>query len=63
MKGVSIVVAAALCGAVVTIAVRGTPAPAAPNPPPLGTAEVVVTDLSSSVLTGGTLGYAPSRPW
>jgi hypothetical protein len=62
VKGAAIVVAAALCGAVVTIAVRGTPAPAAPNPPPLGTAPVVVTDLSSSVLTAGTLGYAPSPP-
>jgi hypothetical protein len=62
VKGAAIIVAAALCGGVVTIAVRGTPAPAAPNPPPLGTAQVVVTDLSSSVLTQGTLGYAPSPP-
>jgi hypothetical protein len=62
VKAVAIVVAAALCGAVVTIAVRGTPAPAAPNPPPVGTARVVVTDLSSTVLTEGTLGYAPSPP-
>jgi hypothetical protein len=62
VKGVAVVVAAALCGAVLTIAVRGTPAPAAPNPPHVGTARVVVTDLSSSVLTEGTLGYAPSVP-
>ncbi|MBV8463634.1 MAG: hypothetical protein JO368_10095, partial [Acidimicrobiales bacterium] len=53
---------AALCGAVVTVAVRGTPAPAAPNPPPLGTVAVVRTDLSSTVLTEGTLGYTASPP-
>jgi hypothetical protein len=58
----AVVVAAALCGSLVTIAVRGTPAPAAPNPPPMGLARVVRTDLSSSVLTQGTLGYAPSVP-
>jgi uncharacterized membrane protein YgcG len=61
-NAVAAIVAAALCGALVTVAVRGTPAPAAPNPPPLGTARVVVTDLSSSVLTQGTLGYAPTLP-
>jgi multidrug efflux pump subunit AcrA (membrane-fusion protein) len=54
--------AAALCGAAVTIALRGTPAPAAPSAPPLGTASVVRTDLTNSVLTQGTLGYAPSPP-
>lgn len=59
-KGVAVVAAAALCGSVVTIVLRGTPAPAAPSPPPVGTARVVVTDLSSSVLTEGTLGYAAS---
>ena len=53
---------AALCGAVVTIAVRGTPAPAAPAPPPVGLAHVVQTDLASSVLTEGTLGYQASVP-
>jgi len=37
--------AAALCGAVVAVAVRGTPAPAAPNPPPMSTAVVDRTDL------------------
>ncbi len=55
-------VAAALCGAVVTVAVRGTPAPAAPAPPPIGTATVVRTDLASTVLTQGTLGYTASPP-
>ena len=59
---VAVVVVAALSGSVVTIALRGTPAPAAPKPPPVGTAEVVRTDLSSSVRTAGTLGYAPSPP-
>jgi len=53
---------AALCGAAVAIAVRGTPAPAAPSAPPVGTATVVRTDLVNSVLTQGTLGYAPSPP-
>jgi uncharacterized membrane protein YgcG len=62
LKGVAVAVTAAVCGGVVTIAVRGTPAPATPNPPRVGTAQVVVTDLSSSVLTAGTLGYAPSPP-
>jgi hypothetical protein len=55
-------VAAALCGAVVAVAVRGTPAPAAPNPPPMSTAVVQRTDLSSTVLAEGTLGYTPSAP-
>jgi hypothetical protein len=54
--------AAALCGAAVAIALRGTPAPAAPTAPPLGTAAVERTDLTDSVLTQGTLGYAPSPP-
>lgn len=53
---------AALFGAAATLAVRGTPAPAAPNPPPVGTATVVRTDLVSSVLTQGTLGYTTSPP-
>jgi hypothetical protein len=60
-RGVALV-AAALCGAAITIAVRGTPAPAAPNPPPVGTATVVRTDLASTVLTQGTLGYTTSPP-
>ena len=53
---------AALCGAAVAIALRGTPAPAAPSAPAVGTATVVRTDLVNSVLTQGTLGYAPSPP-
>src|SRR5271169_5705344 len=61
-KGVLALVAAALCGAAITVAVRGTPAPAAPIPPPLGTASVVRTDLTNSVLTEGTLGHSPSPP-
>jgi hypothetical protein len=61
LKGV-VVAAAALCGAAVTVAVRGTPAPAAPNPPPVGTATVVRTDLASTVLAQGTLGYTASPP-
>jgi hypothetical protein len=61
-KGALALLAAALFGAAVTIAVRGTSAPAAPAPPPVGTATVVRTDLTDSVLTQGTLGYAPSPP-
>ena len=61
-KRVVALAAAAACGAAVTIAVRGTPVPAAPNPPPVGTATVVRTDLASSVLTEGTLGYTASPP-
>jgi hypothetical protein len=62
IKGGAVVIAAVLCGAAVTVAVRGTPAPAAPNPPPVGTATVVQTDLASTVLTQGTLGYTTSPP-
>ena len=54
---------AALAGAVGAIAVRGgQAAPAGPAPPRLGTATVVRTNLVSTALTGGTLGYAPARP-
>jgi hypothetical protein len=62
VKGTVALAAAALCGAVVTIALRGTPAPAAPNPPPVSTAAIVRTDLASTVLTQGTLGYTTSPP-
>jgi len=61
-KGAVALGAAALCGAAVAIALRGTPAPAAPSAPPVGTATVERTDLIDSVLTQGTLGYAPSPP-
>ena len=54
---------AALAGAVTAVAVRGgQAASAAPAPPRLGTATVVRTNLVSTALTGGTLGYAPARP-
>jgi peptidoglycan hydrolase-like protein with peptidoglycan-binding domain len=57
------VAAAAVAGAVLTVAVQGgAPAPAAPTPPRVATATVVRTDLSTTVLTAGTLGYAPTRP-
>ncbi len=55
-------VVAAVCGGIVTVAVRGTPAPAAPSPPALSTSAIVRTDLSSTVLAQGTLGYASSPP-
>lgn len=55
--------AAALAGAVTAVAVRGgQAAPAAPAPPRLATATVVRTNLVTTALTGGTLGYAPARP-
>ena len=56
-------VAAALAGAVAIVAVRGgQAAPAAPAPPRLATATVVRTNLVTTALTGGTLGYAAARP-
>ena len=61
-RATALAVAAGLCGAAVAFVVRGAPAPAAPNPPPVGTATVVRTDLASSVLTEATLGYTPSPP-
>jgi hypothetical protein len=56
------VAAAALGGAVTTVAVRGAPAAPPPAAPPVSTAAVVRTDLATTVLTPGTLGYAPTRP-
>jgi hypothetical protein len=58
----TVLIAAALCGAAVAVAVRGTPAPAAPNPPSVGTAAVTRTDLASNILAQGTLGYTSSPP-
>jgi hypothetical protein len=56
-------IAAAIAGSVVTFAVRGKPAASAPRPaPPPETANVVVTDLTTTALTEGTLGYLPTRP-
>ncbi len=57
------ILAAAIVGSVATIAVRGgSSVPAAPKPPPVTTATVVRTTLADSVLTAGTLGYAPTDP-
>jgi Putative peptidoglycan binding domain len=61
-KAVVALVAAALGGAVITVAVRGAPPPATPSPPPVGTATIVRTDLASTVLAQGTLGYTTSPP-
>jgi hypothetical protein len=64
----SLVVSASLAAAVVvgivaTVAVLGgTPAPAAPAAVALSTATVVRTNLATTVLTGGMLGYAHARP-
>jgi peptidoglycan hydrolase-like protein with peptidoglycan-binding domain len=56
--------AGAIAGAVAVVAVRGgaAAAPAAPVPPRLATATVARTNLVTTVLTGGTLGYAATRP-
>jgi peptidoglycan hydrolase-like protein with peptidoglycan-binding domain len=57
--------AAALAGGVAVVAVRGgqaAPAAPAPAPPRLATATVVRTNLVTTALTGGTLGYAAARP-
>jgi peptidoglycan hydrolase-like protein with peptidoglycan-binding domain len=63
LAGPGLLAGAALAGAVAAVAVRGgTPAPAPPAPPPVSTATVVRTDLATTVLTAGTLGYAPTRP-
>src|SRR5215470_12727987 len=54
---------AAAAGAVAMVAVTGgAPAPAAPAAPPVTTARVTRTNLVTTVLTEGTLGYAASRP-
>ena len=55
--------ACALAGALAAVALTDGPsAPAAPRGPELTTAAIVRTDLSTTVLTGGTLGYAPTTP-
>ena len=55
--------AAVVAGAVAAVAVRGgQTATAAPAPPRVATATVVRTNLVSTALTGGTLGYAAARP-
>ncbi|MDF2435559.1 MAG: hypothetical protein JWP44_5192 [Mucilaginibacter sp.] len=54
---------AVIVGSVVALSLRGgASAPAAPAPPPVTTATIVRTDLRTSVLTGGMLGYAPAAP-
>jgi Putative peptidoglycan binding domain len=54
---------AAASGAVVMVAVTGgAQAPAAPAAPPVTTARVARTNLVTTVLTEGTLGYAASSP-
>jgi peptidoglycan hydrolase-like protein with peptidoglycan-binding domain len=56
-------IAAAATGVVATIALRGGQAPASPPaPPPVTTATVERTNLVTTVLTAGTLGYAATNP-
>lgn len=53
----------AVAGAVVTVVITGTaPRPPVMHHPRLSTAIVRRTDLATTVLTEGTLGYAPSPP-
>ncbi len=57
------VLGAAVAGSVVTIAVRGgSTTPATAGLPPLSTATVMRTNLATTTLTAGTLGYAPTDP-
>ena len=54
---------AGLTGVVATVAVTGGVAsPGAPQRVRVSTATVRMTDLATTVLTAGTLGYAPARP-
>jgi Putative peptidoglycan binding domain len=58
----SAVLGAAVAGSVATIAVRdGSAAPTTAGLPPLSTATVVRTNLATTTLTAGTLGYAPTE--
>jgi hypothetical protein len=57
------VLGAAVAGSVATIAVRGgTTTPATAGLPPVSTATVMRTNLATTALTAGTLGYAPTDP-
>jgi peptidoglycan hydrolase-like protein with peptidoglycan-binding domain len=54
---------AAVAGSVATIAIGGGSSTSASTvPPPVTTATVVRTDLVTTTLTEGTLGYAPTDP-
>jgi len=56
-------VAAFIVGSVVTITVRGGATQSAlPPPPQVASAPVVRTDLATTTLTEGQLGYAPTYP-
>jgi peptidoglycan hydrolase-like protein with peptidoglycan-binding domain len=59
----AVLAATAAAGAVTAVAVRGgTAAAVPPAPVRLATARVVRTDLSTQMLTAGTLGYALTPP-
>jgi len=63
MLGSAALVVAAATGAVVAVTVTGgRQAPAAPRPARLSTATVVRTNLATTALTPGVLGYAAARP-
>jgi hypothetical protein len=59
---VATMVGAAVIGSVATITLRHATPVALPPPPPVSTTGVVRTDLVTTVLTEGALGYAPSEP-
>lgn len=57
------VLGSAVAGAVLAIVLRGgAPAPTVAAPTPVSTASVVRTNLTTSVLTEGTLGFGSSTP-
>jgi hypothetical protein len=57
------VLAAAMTGGVAALTIRGSaPAPAGSPTPPASTTTVVRTNLTTTVLTEGALGYGPSAP-
>jgi peptidoglycan hydrolase-like protein with peptidoglycan-binding domain len=58
----ALLTASVMTGAIMAIAVRGGATAPASAPPPVAFAPVVRTDLATTVLTGGTLGYSQARP-
>jgi hypothetical protein len=59
----AMLIAAAVVGSVATFAVRGRPAASAPpSGPPPATATVVVTDLTTTAVTEGSLSYLSTNP-
>jgi hypothetical protein len=59
---VGLLVLGAAVGSFATITVWGGSSAAVPAPPPVTTATVMRTDLVTTTLTEGTLGYSPTDP-